>query len=361
MHAVTGFAGTTRSLGRILITLIASIGIGLGMASAPAHAVEPAYRGLFGPQDPTFDGVDRQATAILGLIAVDAKVPQISIDWLLRQQCADGSFYAFRADTSQPCTGPDLDTLTGPNTNSTSLAATALTALASGKGEAKKPARKAARKATAWLAAQQQADGGWEWLAGLGSDSTSTAMTLAALDKPGSASHARGVAFLKTTMQSDTGCGVAFNPDSPVVDPLSTTWTFIATQGTLPYAAYRGTKTQTPCDSTRKHVRATGSWLSSALVDGNGQIPSTFEPGKTDWNVTALATLGMTQRQGSTRAMRLGLAALKANVDAYVDEADVARAAPLGTLLMVAHATKSDPRDFGGVDLPRQLRFILQK
>lgn len=355
MHARTGTAGPTRSARRILLALIAAIAVAVGLLSAPAQAVAPEYRGLFGPQDPTYDGVDRQATAILGLVAVGAQVPKVATRWLLRQQCADGSFSAFRSDTATPCTGPDLTTFTGPNTNSTALAAMALRAQ-SGRIE-----RQAARRATAWLTAQQQADGGWEWLAGLGSDATSTAMTLAAIDRPGSALHRRGATFLRSAMPADMNCGLTFTPDSPVVDPLSTSWTFLAAQGPLPYARQRGSKTLTPCTGRQPALRASGTWLASEIVAGNGQIPSAFSPGETDWNVTALATIGMSQRHGSTRAMRLGLSALQANVPAYVEQDGVDRPAALGTLLMVAHATNSDPRSFGGVNLTRRLLLTVQK
>jgi len=226
---------------------------------------------------------------------------------------------------------------------------------------ADREARQAARKAVTWLLAQQQADGGWEWLAGLGSDSVSTAMTLAAIDRRTSTSHRRGVAFLQTTMPTGMGCGLLFAADRTTIDPLSTSWAFIATQGSLPYARVQGPRTLTPCTGSPPSVRESGSWLASELTEGSGQIPSAFEPGETDWNATALATLGLTQRHGSTGAMRLGLAALTANVSSYVEADGVDRAAPLGTLLMVAHATKSDPRRFGGVNLTRQLLFILQK
>jgi hypothetical protein len=361
MHAVTGSAGMTRAPRRLLIALIMSLGVALSLIATPAQAVEPQYRGLFGAQNPTYDGVDRQATAILGLVAVGAKVPQISINWLLRQQCADGSFSAFREDTSVPCGAPDLVNYTGPNTNSTALAAMALSALATSDTKVKQPARKAAAKAVGWLVSQQGNDGGWEWLAGLGSDSTSTAMTMAALNQPKSQSHRRGATFLRNAMPVGLGCAVAFMPGSPIGDPLSTSWTFIASQGPLPYRQHRGSRSVTQCAEAQTVIRASGSWLASALTDGSGQIPSAFEPGQTDWNVTALATLGMTQRHGSTQAMRLGLAALKANVDAYVVADEVDRAAPLGVLLMIAHATKSDPRKFGGVDLTRRLLLTVQR
>lgn len=364
MHAFTSIAGTTRTPRRILVVLITAVmamGVTAAPLTSPAHAAETVDRGLFGSQDPTYDGVDRQATAILGLVAVNAKVPPLASSWLLRQQCEDGSFSAYRADLTRPCMGPDLVNYTGPNTNSTALAAMALSALATQNSRESRVARQAARKAVAWLVAQQQADGGWEWLAGLGSDSTSTAMALTAIAKPKSTSHRRGWAFLDTTMQAGMDCGVTFTADSPIIDPLSTSWTFLASQGSPPYSRYRGPRKLTPCSPTQTNVRASGSWLASELTKGAGQIPSAFEPGQTDWNSTALATLGMTQRDGSTREMRLGLAALKANVSAYVEVDGVDRATPLGTLLVIAHASGADPEDFGGINLSERLLATLQK
>jgi len=361
MHASVGSAGTVSTVRRVVLALILCIGTALALTTAPAGAAEPANPGLFGTQDPTYDGVDRQATAILGLVAVEAKVPPLAVNWLLRQQCADGSFSAYRADTSVPCEAPDLVNYTGPNTNSTALAAMALGALATSDSPNTRVARQAARKAVTWLIAQQQADGGWEWLAGLGSDSTSTAMTLGAIAAPKSTSHRRGAAFLRTTMQRGMDCGVVFTAESPIIDPLSTSWTFVAAQGSLPFHRYRGPRELTPCSETTTNVRASGTWLASALTEGIGQIPSAFDPGQTDWNATALATLAMTARDGSTQVMRLGLAALKANVSAYVEVDGADRAAPLGTLLMVAHASGASPTAFGGVNLPQRLLATLQK
>lgn len=364
MHAFTGFAGATRNSRRLffaLITAVLAVGLVAGYLTSPAQAADADTRGLFGSQDPTYDGVDRQSTAILGLVAVGAKVPPIASAWLLRQQCEDGSFTAFRADPRQPCGPADLQTYTGPNTDSTALAAMALTALAYRGSEDNGTARQAARRAIAWLVAQQQADGGWEWLAGLESNSTSTAMALAAIDKPRSTTHRRGVAFLITTMQVEASCSMSFYPNESIAYPLSASWAFIATQGSLPFARYRGTRKVTACEGVNADILATGSWLASSLIEGAGRIPSATDAGKTDWNVTALATLGMTQRHGSTQGMRLGLSALQANVSSYVVEKGVDRAAPLGTLLMVAHASGVNPRDFGGVNLTQRLLATLQK
>ena len=364
MHAFTGFAGATMTSRRIFFALFAAV-VAIGLIAtpltSPAQAADTDTRGLFGSQDPTYDGVDRQATAILGLVSTGAKVPKMATLWLLRQQCADGSFTAYRVNLKRPCGPADLTTYTGPNSNSTALAVMALRSLESHDPSVRAQARRAKKGAVAWLLTQQQTDGGWEWLKGLGSDSTSTAMALAAIDRPETDIHQRGVAFLASTMQVEMGCSVSFYPGESIVNPLSTSWTFIATQGTLPYAPYLGTRTLTTCDGSNATILATGSWLASSLIEGAGRIPSATDPTEADWNVTALGTLGMTQQNGSIDAARLGLSALEGNVNAYVRQYSVDRAAPLGTLLMVAHATRADPRNFGGFNLQRRLLATLQK
>ena len=150
-------------------------------------------------------------------------------------------------------------------------------------------------------------------------------------------------------------------PAGSLVDPLSTSWTLIGAEGSLPYVRYTGPRTLTPCTGAQPGVLAAGTWLASALIDGEGQIPSPYSPDETDWNATALATLGLSQSHGSTGALRLGLAALKSNVSAYAESADGDIPAALGTLLMVAHAANANPRDFGGVNLPARLLATVQK
>ncbi|MFZ9949635.1 MAG: hypothetical protein ACO3FX_08535, partial [Gemmobacter sp.] len=128
--------------------------------------------GLFGSQDPTYDGVYRQSYALLGLAATDTRAPRVTIEWLLSQQCADGSFVAYRADLDVPCPAPDPVAYTGPDTNSTSLAALALLE----HGEAR-----AARRAIDWLTRIQLRGGGWGYVEGSPADSTSTALSLEAI------------------------------------------------------------------------------------------------------------------------------------------------------------------------------------
>ena len=57
----------------------------------------PTNVGLFGSQDPTYDGVYRQSLAVIGLVATGHTPDANAVGWLLAQQCADGAFTAYRA------------------------------------------------------------------------------------------------------------------------------------------------------------------------------------------------------------------------------------------------------------------------
>jgi hypothetical protein len=351
-----------------LLCAIGAIALGLIAVGSPAATAAPlsttaispaatADAGLFGSQNPTYDGVFRQSTAILGLTAVGQRVPASAVAWLLRQQCRDGSFMSYRADTTVPCPPVNFDTYTGPDTNSTSLAAMALTAVSAGQRD---PSARAATRARAWLRSQQTPGGGYSWLEGLKPDATSTSMVLTALGRT-TASDRQAARWLDRQVKADARCGVSFQPGGDV-DPLSTTWAYVSTLPTVPPQPITGPRQPgRACTGAVSTARDTRAWIAKALIAGQGQIPSSFEPGATDWNSTALGTLGMTQRTGTTRAMRLGIAALQANVTAYVGAPGSESPTALGTLLMVAHAGKVAPRDFGGVNLISKLRGTLTR
>jgi hypothetical protein len=88
--------------------------------------------GLFGVQDPAFDGAYRQGLALAALRAANvdpAKGRIISgIAWLKKQQCANGLWMAYRANTATACPAANPNTFTGPDTNSTALAVQGLAA-----------------------------------------------------------------------------------------------------------------------------------------------------------------------------------------------------------------------------------------
>jgi hypothetical protein len=161
---------------------------GRSASSAPPTTTDPARVGLFGAQDPTFDGVYRQSLALLATVAAGHTPAPEAVDWLLAQQCADGGFEAFRASPGATCAPPDSASFSGEDTNSTGIAVQALHALGHGTQAA---------DAVDWLATKQSADGGWAYYpdgaAGNDPDANSTSLGLSAFLAVGrSAPHAGG-------------------------------------------------------------------------------------------------------------------------------------------------------------------------
>jgi hypothetical protein len=144
------------------------------------EATLDAYEtGLYGESDPSFDGAFRQSLAILGLVANGASVPSRALVWLRDQQCgggatpaaAAGGWQAYRSDVGTECSPPDLDTFSGPDTNSTAFAAQALVAANV----------TPSYDVLAFLATARESDGGFGFLPGAGADPNSTALVIQAL------------------------------------------------------------------------------------------------------------------------------------------------------------------------------------
>ena len=118
----------------------AALGVALVLTAGlnPAAAAGPDA-GLYGSTDPTFTGVSDQSLAILGLVSVGVEPSPQAINWLVTQQCLDGSFQAYRLSIRTACGPSDPVNFSGPDSNSTALAALALNSV--GKiGQAKKAA-----------------------------------------------------------------------------------------------------------------------------------------------------------------------------------------------------------------------------
>jgi hypothetical protein len=168
-----------------LLLLVAAVGGdptdlgGINLLDRLAATLDGFEPGLYGSTDPTFDGVFRQAVALIGLVAAGATPPQAAIDWLLAQQCepgagdpqADGGFGAYR-DPADPCVAPDPANYAGPDTDSTSLAVLALTSL--GLADPVAPA-------IDFLATTQDAGGGFAWYAGSEPVPNSTGLAIGAI------------------------------------------------------------------------------------------------------------------------------------------------------------------------------------
>jgi hypothetical protein len=174
--------------------------------------------GLFGlaDQDPTYDGATRQGLALLALHAVGID-DALGLSWLEDQQCANGSFVAYRADTGVACPAVDAATYSGPDTNSTAFAAMALHA---GGATAE------AAAATSWLSGTRSADGGFPYFGDptQPSDGNSTGVVLLALTTVSGTVDAQAVSAL-AALQTPCGAdpadvgGIAFQPAAGVIAP----------------------------------------------------------------------------------------------------------------------------------------------
>lgn len=132
--------------------------------------------GLFGSQDPTYDGAYRQGLSLIALAAADSSSPS-GVAWLDAQRCDDGSFTAYRADVSVACPAIDPATFTGPDTNSTALALAGLAAAGQTTNDA----------TVAWITSHLGGDGGWAYLPSPGAtaDPNSSALVISGLDAAG--------------------------------------------------------------------------------------------------------------------------------------------------------------------------------
>jgi LPXTG-motif cell wall-anchored protein len=165
--------------------------------------------GLFGSDDPTYDGVFRQGLSVMALDAAGVSDASAT-DWLVDQQCADGSWTSFRADTSVPCPPVDFVSFTGPDTNSTALAMLALKAVGNTAPLA---------GGTAALNNARTSDGAWGFFAipGQTTDANSTGLVVEALHAANGGRDAQGAAAL---LALQSGCdadsldrgGIAFQP-----------------------------------------------------------------------------------------------------------------------------------------------------
>lgn len=163
---------------RSAATLAASAVLCVGAAPAAlADVATPSPApvvpsGLYGKNDPTYDGVWRQSFALLAQHTVGVKPAQQAVDWLVGQQCADGGFASFRADTAAAC-----DAKTMLDTNATAVAVQALKALGGQDAVVK--------KGVDWLKSVQNADGGWAYVPGSPSEASSTSVVISALSAAG--------------------------------------------------------------------------------------------------------------------------------------------------------------------------------
>lgn len=332
-------------------------------AALPGQAAT-SDTGLYGAADPTYDGVFRQSLALMGQVANDVTPPATAITWLLDQQCADGSFESYRADTSVPCSSPDPVNYSGPDMNSTALAVQALMALDNGRvkvrGALLARVVDAADKAGGWLARQQNTDGGWPYYSGGSSDANSTGLAMSAIDTVGgfdsSREFGRAARFLgRLSASCAAGGGFGYQPGSKP-DGLSTAQGTLGLVGILPVYQQRAAAVAAPCANTAKAKGV--SYLASNLK-ASGILDSAY--GGPDYTATSFAVLALTEARKGRASIARGTAALKAKAADYVTPEAGTNPGAAGLMLMVAEVTGSNPTDFGGVNLLRVLRGSLRQ
>jgi len=354
--------------GALLVTVSASAlvaGAALLPAASAEAATTPVQVGLFGAQDPTYDGAFRQSLGLLAYAAAGSTPPKDAVGWLLSQQCADGGFQAFRASTKAACQKSDPTTFSGEDTNSTGIAAAALRAI----GETT-----AADKALAWVLAAQNADGGFPYFVGGDSDANSTAVVLLGTNTAGRtpASVQRGgvsAAQFLTSLQigcdgaaTDDDGGFAFQSyGGPLVDSdAAAVQATLALSGKpLPLAAGSVTAdipratcpssaspSLSPAELGAGHLARLLDTFSGAVpqfdYNTGTRIKGSVSTGDTAWAALSLAAVGVGRTQLDAALAVIGGQPLKAAAAKGASTAAAVKAADQpGLLALAAMATSA--------------------
>ncbi|MFJ7177477.1 prenyltransferase/squalene oxidase repeat-containing protein [Streptomyces massasporeus] len=338
-----------------VLSAVAVIGAATPAAADPSPSPSQAFpSALYGGTDPKYDGVWRQSLALLAQDTVGVKPAEKSVQWLARQQCADGGFASYRPDPAAAC-----DAKTMLDTNATSAAVQALTALG-GHDDV-------TGKAVGWLKSVQNKDGGWGYSPGGASDTNSTSVVIGALaavgEKPDQVvkdgkSPYDALLTLALPCGGDDDGAFAFQPDKKGELAPNADATAAGVLGSLGQGMVvePGKKSDTACEkaTTPQQAAANGAgYLTAALAKDDGHLMSALagaEPqpdfGNTADAVVALAAQGdIAQAEKSVRWLEKNSA----------DWAAQSGPAAYAQLIFAAHATGTNPRDFGGADLVKQL------
>lgn len=324
-------------------------------SSSPSQPQLPSS--LYGFHDPQYDGVWRQSLALLGLHTAGVQPPKSAVDWLTGQQCADGSFAPYRADTAKAC-----DDKTMVDTNQTAAAVQALAALG-GHDDV-------TGKAVDWLKSVQNKDGGWGYMAGGSSDTNSTSVVIGALaaagEKPAEVtkngrSPYDALLTLHLPCEGDGAGAFAFHPDENGNLTANADATAAGVLGALGAGLAAeagkggGADGSAACRTakTPEQAAANGAAHLTDLLGKDGYLVSSLpgaedqpDYGNTADAVVALAAYGAAEQAEASRTW------LEKNA---VDWAAASAPASYAQLIFAAHATGADPHAFGGTDLVKQL------
>lgn len=331
--------------------------------AAPSPSPSPVIpAGLYGTKDPTYDGVWRQSLALTAQRAVKTVPAAKSVDWLVGQQCANGGFASYRADVTKPC-----DAKTMLDTNATAAAIQALVAVGNHGGTV--------QKGLGWLKSVQNEDGGWSYNPGMPSDANSTSVVIgafaAAEAKPGGVRSKSGktpydalVSFAIPCTDKAGGGAFAYQPDKAgklLANGDATAAAVLAGFGHGMVAEAPKPDGDPKCDAAAKltpeqAARNGAAYLAEALAK-TGHLDSPPMPGATDtaplpdFGNTADAVLALSAAGHGDKAS-VAKEWLEKNSTAWAKEGGPAAYAQL---VLAVRAFGGDTRNFGGVDLVKQL------
>ncbi|MGK5734083.1 prenyltransferase/squalene oxidase repeat-containing protein [Streptomyces sp. URMC 124] len=355
--------------GAAVLATAAALSTAVVPAAVADGSPSPAAPGLYGTADPKFDSVFRQSLAFMAQSATGVTPARQAVDWLAGQQCADGGFPGYRADTSKAC-DPKKDEFT----DATAAAVQGLAA-AGGRSESVK-------KGLDWLKAHQNDDGGWGYQAGSPTDANSTSIALGAFaaagQDPAKEAAKGGKNPVETLLTFQLGCDAkeqgergafAYLKDDKGLraDNLASAAAGLATRG-------KGYLVRPPKDADRpvtalecsgddqakpKDAAASGEAVDGYLVaalekNGGYLLPSMpGAPAKPDQGNTADAALALAAG-GHRAAAEKPLKWLQSKESGT---AEWAKDQPgrLAKLILATHAAGGNPRDFAGTDLVAQL------
>ncbi|PHQ50232.1 hypothetical protein BLA24_21950 [Streptomyces cinnamoneus] len=355
--------------GAAALATAAALGAGAAPAAFADGSPSPAASGLYGAKDPQFDGVFRQSLAFLAQDAVGVSPAPKAVDWLAGQQCADGGFAGYRADTGKAC-----DANAGEFTDATSAAVQALAAVGGRAG--------AVQKGLEWLKTHQHEDGGWGMTPGGATDANSTSIAVGAFvaagQDPAKAAVKGGKSPYDALLSFQLGCdkkedergAFAYMPQNGELLPNDLASAAAAQaalgKGFLTGPAAKGAdRPVAPLDCAGDEkakpkdaaagAEAVAAYLAKKLDAGDNHLKSSMPgaPAGPDFGTTADATLALATG-GHRNAAAKPLTWLQAKDNKAVEwaQGDPGR---LAKLVLTAHAAGADPRDFGGTDLVKQL------
>ncbi|MFF8434772.1 prenyltransferase/squalene oxidase repeat-containing protein [Streptomyces bacillaris] len=359
---------TVRRSAAALATTAVLLGAAAPVAVAPVAFAAPSPSpsaelpsGLYGTTDPTYDGVWRQSLAFLAQkIEYVTPSPQ-AVTWLLEQQCDSGAFASFRADASKPC-----DASTVMDTNATAAAVQALAELG---GQ-----REAADNGADWLKSVQNEDGGWGYNPGSPSDANSTAVVIGALARTnvpvaelttadGSTPYTALQALAIPCGKKDGGA-FAYQPGKKGELVANNDASAAAVLGLLGkgMAVGNANAVKDPVcrkgdDLTPEESAQNGAHYLAATLAASPHLEQPPMPGaeesepQPDFGNTADAVVALAASGHKDKAAA-SVTWLEQNSKAWAQQGGPAATAQL---IFAAHATGTDARSFGGVDLVKQL------